>query len=210
MIFTTEPSFPYLDALAPFQPLQMRAVNCPIDTSLNFIQAKKLVRDLRPSMIATPKCYTQPPSSATQRTDLQLDLDIPMFKITKGECLELPLSSNYDKITIDPSVAMKLKPVEIKPGVSIATLTGKLNLTNHKYHLEEGDNDKIEGSRSAKRQKKIPKKDKWPDRYLFGKVSIANLLQNLAAHGISTLKTEEPGPGQYIIHLVRFFSHVSF
>ena len=27
-----EPSFPYLDALAPFQPLMMKAVHCPIDT----------------------------------------------------------------------------------------------------------------------------------------------------------------------------------
>ena len=73
-IVFTEPSFPYLDALAPFQPLQMRTVHCPIDTSLNFSQAKKLVRDLKPGMIATPKCYTSPPASASQRTDLQLEL----------------------------------------------------------------------------------------------------------------------------------------
>jgi len=41
-IVFTEPSFSYLDALAPFQPLQMRTVHCPIDTSLNFSQAKKI------------------------------------------------------------------------------------------------------------------------------------------------------------------------
>ena len=51
LCFFSEPSFPYLDALAPFQPLQMRAVNCPIDTSLNFSQAKKLVRDLKPGIL---------------------------------------------------------------------------------------------------------------------------------------------------------------
>ena len=73
-IVFTEPSFPYLDALAPFQPLQMRAVHCPIDTSLNFSQAKKLIRDLKPGMIATPKSYASPPASATQRTDLQLEV----------------------------------------------------------------------------------------------------------------------------------------
>ena len=156
-------------------------------------------------MIATPKCYTSPPSSATQRTDLQLDLDIPMFKICKGQCLELPLTSNYDTLAIDPAVAMNLKPVEIKAGVSIATVTGKLDLTNHKYRLDENDSDKSESTRSAKRQKKLPKKDNCPDRYLFGKITISNLLQNLAAHGISTLKTEEPGPGQYIIHLVSYY-----
>ena len=73
-IVFTEPSFPYLDALAPFQPLQMRAVYCPIDTSLNFNQAKKLVKDLKPGMIAAPKMYTAPPASATQRIDLQLEV----------------------------------------------------------------------------------------------------------------------------------------
>ena len=35
-----EPSVNYLDALAPFQPLQMKAISKPIDTSLNFSQVK--------------------------------------------------------------------------------------------------------------------------------------------------------------------------
>ena len=52
----------------------MRAVHCPIDTSLNFSQAKKLIRDLKPGMIAMPKSYASPPASATQRTDLQLEV----------------------------------------------------------------------------------------------------------------------------------------
>ena len=34
-----EPSVDYLEALAPFQPLEMKAISKPIDTSLNFIQA---------------------------------------------------------------------------------------------------------------------------------------------------------------------------
>ena len=44
-------------------------------------------------------------------------------------------------------------------------------------------------------------KEKWPEQYLFGKITISTLLQKLATHGISTLKIEEPGHGQYIIHL---------
>ena len=38
LIIFTEPSFNHLEALAPFQPLQMKSVSCPIDTSLNFTQ----------------------------------------------------------------------------------------------------------------------------------------------------------------------------
>ena len=157
---------------------------------------------------ATPKCYTLPPPSATQRTDLQLDLDLPLHKMTKDECLEMPLKSYYDKMTIDPALAKKLKPVELKPGVSIATLTGKIDLKNHRYFLEMESAKDQGSSKSAKKQKKMtsPTKEKWPQHYHFGKISISNLLQNLSTHGISTLKIEEPGHGEYIIHLVKTIS----
>lgn len=45
-IIFTEPDFPYLDALAPFQPLAMKAYHCPIDTSLNFSQVTKYYIDV--------------------------------------------------------------------------------------------------------------------------------------------------------------------
>ena len=57
------------------QPLAMKAVYCPIDTSLNFNQAKKLIRDLKPSCIAVPEQYTVPPAFAPTRTDLVIDED---------------------------------------------------------------------------------------------------------------------------------------
>ena len=50
----SEPSFNYLTALAPFQPLMMKTVHCPIDTSVNFSQAKKLIREINPGCIAIP------------------------------------------------------------------------------------------------------------------------------------------------------------
>ncbi|KAI8437886.1 hypothetical protein MSG28_010568 [Choristoneura fumiferana] len=53
----SEPDFPYLEALAPFQPLAMKAFHCPIDTSLNYSQANKLVRELRPRELALPEQY---------------------------------------------------------------------------------------------------------------------------------------------------------
>ena len=132
--------------------------------------------------------------------------------MTKDECLEMPLKSYYDKMTIDPALAKKLKPVELKPGVSIATLTGKIDLKNHRYFLEMESAKDQGSSKSAKKQKKMtsPTKEKWPQHYHFGKISISNLLQNLSTHGISTLKIEEPGHGEYIIHLVRHCFFVNF
>lgn len=73
LFFLAEPDFPYLDALAPFQPLAMKAVHCPIDTSLNFTQANKLIRDLKPEHLVIPDSYTQPPLTAQHRTDLVIE-----------------------------------------------------------------------------------------------------------------------------------------
>ena len=47
----------------------------------------------------------------------------------------------------------------------------------------------------------IPGKDKFPAQYMFGKINISNLLQNLQSQGIAADKVEEPGPGHFIIHL---------
>ena len=69
----TEPDFSLIDALAPFQPLAMKAVHYPIDTSLNFAQANKLIRDLKPENLVVPESYTKPPPITVP---LRLDLVI--------------------------------------------------------------------------------------------------------------------------------------
>jgi integrator complex subunit 9 len=69
-IVFVEPDFPYLEALAPYQPLTMKIVHCPIDTSLSFTQANKLIRDLKPGNLLVPDVYLHPPVSAPLRSDL--------------------------------------------------------------------------------------------------------------------------------------------
>lgn len=71
--FISEPDYPYLEALAPFQPIAMRAVHCAIDTSLNFTQANKLIRELKPLTLILPECYTQPPATHPNRTELVIE-----------------------------------------------------------------------------------------------------------------------------------------
>ena len=53
-------------------------------------------------------------------------------------------------------LATKLKPVEVKPGISLATMTGELNVSNNKYHLDNFDdgNESKQGGGPAKRQRK--------------------------------------------------------
>lgn len=51
----------------------MKAVHCAIDTSLNFTQANKLIRELKPSTLILPECYTQPPVTHPNRTELVIE-----------------------------------------------------------------------------------------------------------------------------------------
>lgn len=75
-IIFTEPDFPFLQALAPFHPLNMKVVYCPIETSLNFQQANKMIRDLKPEVLVVPKVYMNAPSIAPHRDDLVIDRQI--------------------------------------------------------------------------------------------------------------------------------------
>lgn len=61
-----------MDALAPFQPVQLKVVHCPIDTSLNFSQASKLIRELKPGTLVVPESYTRS-GAAPARADLVIE-----------------------------------------------------------------------------------------------------------------------------------------
>lgn len=86
-IIFTEPDFPFLQALAPFHPLSMKVVYCPIETSLNFQQANKMIKDLKPEVLVIPKVYTHPPLVAPHREDLVIDRQIVNILIIEIEFL---------------------------------------------------------------------------------------------------------------------------
>lgn len=71
--FLLEPEFPYMEALAPFQPLSMKAMHCPIDTSMNFTQANKMIKDLKPSVLILPECYIIPPVNIGHKNEFVID-----------------------------------------------------------------------------------------------------------------------------------------
>ena len=69
----SEPDFPYLEALSPFQPLAMKVCYCPIDTSLSFNQANKVTRELKPQHLVISEQYTKPPLSSPHSTEATVD-----------------------------------------------------------------------------------------------------------------------------------------
>src|SRR5699024_7304158 len=102
LILFTEPDFPCLEALAPYQPLAMKVIYCPIDTNFTYIQANKVIRDLKPANILLPYNYT---SAAAGRSSVDLAIeasDCVMHPYKRGDVLKLPIKCQYERLFIDP------------------------------------------------------------------------------------------------------------
>ncbi|TRY86737.1 hypothetical protein DNTS_029018, partial [Danionella cerebrum] len=101
-IIFTEPDFSYLDALAPYQPLAMKCVYCPIDTRLNFHQVSKLLKDIQPLNVVCPEPYTQPPLAQPHRSDLMLELQPPPVSYRRCSVIPLPFRRRYERVQLLP------------------------------------------------------------------------------------------------------------
>ncbi|KAJ8969195.1 hypothetical protein NQ317_000973 [Molorchus minor] len=183
-----EPDFDYIEALAPYQPLQIKVAHCAIDTSLNFTQSNKLVRDLKPKTLVVPECYTQPPVSAPNLTELVINnnLESNIIPYKWGEVINLPLKRKQAQVFIETNVAQKIVPVEVKPGISLSTITGTLNVKDNVHNIQEATPDGQSNNMV---------------KYEWGSLNITEFLQKLAQEGITDAKVESLGGNVVVIHL---------
>ncbi|KAG8271111.1 Integrator complex subunit 9 [Homalodisca vitripennis] len=146
-IIFTEPDFAHLEALAPFQPVAMKALHCPIDTSLNYNQANKLIRELKPQHLVLPECYTLPPANYPLRLDLVVSKEQiigdrkqvaapAILPVRRGEVHKLPVRCAKAQVQLDPELARQLVPVEGKTGVGVCSVTGRLTVKDNKFVLQ--------------------------------------------------------------------------
>ncbi|XP_025103856.1 integrator complex subunit 9-like isoform X2 [Pomacea canaliculata] len=195
-VIFTEPDFPYLEALGPFQPLMMRVCYCPVDTSLSFAQANKLIRDLRPLHLVVSETYTTPPPQAPLRSDLTIDWEPSPLTYKKYEVVNLPVKRQWETVLIDPLLAAELEPVEVKPGAAICMLTATLVSRDNKYTLKPLSMEAQSETGLVRRADGTALKK----TYLFGSPNIQNFVDMLTQQGISSIKVEETETGS-IIHL---------
>uniref|UniRef100_A0A8B9QNR7 Integrator complex subunit 9 n=1 Tax=Anas platyrhynchos TaxID=8839 RepID=A0A8B9QNR7_ANAPL len=180
-VIFTEPDFSYLDALAPYQPLAMKCVYCPIDTRLNFIQVSKLLKEVQPLHVVCPEQYTQPPP-------------------TQAEVLTLPYKRRYEKIEIMPDLADSLVPSEIKPGISLATVSAVLHTKDNKHVLQLPP--KPPQPPASKKRKRVS--EDVPDckplkPLLSGSIPVDQFVQTLEKHGFSDVKVEDTAKGHIVL-----------
>ncbi|XP_053105081.1 integrator complex subunit 9 isoform X2 [Hemicordylus capensis] len=199
-VIFTEPDFSYLDALAPYQPLAMKCVYCPIDTRLNFIQVSKLLKEVQPLHVVCPEQYTQPPPTQSHRTDLMIDCLPPPMSYRRAEVLTLPFKRRYEKIEITPELADSLVPTEMKPGISLATMTAVLHTKDNKHVLQLPP--KPPQPQPGKKRKRVT--DEVPELkpikpLLSGSIPVEQLVQTLEKHGFSDVKVEDTPKGHIVL-----------
>lgn len=195
-IIFTEPDFPYLDALAPYQPLPMRVCYCPIDTSLNFSQANKLIKDLKPSHLVVAETYTHPPVSMPHRTDFVIEWEAGPLTYKRGEILALPIKRQFESVEISPELAASLDPTEVKPGSSVCMVTASLVVKDNKYVLKPLTTESFSGKKRRADGTLIR-----PKSYIWGKLNIQSFVDALTKQGITDIKVESIGEDGSIIHL---------
>eukprot|EP00058_Branchiostoma_floridae_P003826 XP_002589314.1 hypothetical protein BRAFLDRAFT_217919 [Branchiostoma floridae] len=198
-VIFVEPDIPYLDALAPFQPLAMKAVHCPIDTRLSFQQANKIISDLKPLHVVLPETYITPPPSLPQRSDLVLEADPPPTTYQRGEVLSLPIKRMYEKIEITPELASALVPSEIRQGVAVASVTGVLEAKDNNYVLQSVPKQPTAGP-GQKRKREDNADFAPPKPHVWGAVQVEQFVQDLEKGGVTDVKVEDT-PSGHIIHL---------
>ncbi|KAG7316442.1 hypothetical protein KOW79_019983 [Hemibagrus wyckioides] len=200
-IIFTEPDFSYLDALAPYQPLAMKCVYCPIDTRLNFHQVSKLLKEVQPLHVVCPEQYTQPPPSQSHRSDLMLELQPPPLPYSRCSVLNLPFHRTYERVQLLPELAKTLVPSEIKPGISVANVSAVLQSKDNKHVLQFVPKPApVAPSKKRKRlMEEVPELSS-PKPLLSGAVPLEAFLASLHKNGISEVKVEETADG-HILHL---------
>uniref|UniRef100_A0A336LRJ7 CSON002133 protein n=1 Tax=Culicoides sonorensis TaxID=179676 RepID=A0A336LRJ7_CULSO len=190
-IIFTEPDYSYLQALAPFQPLAMKAVYCPIDTSLNFQQANKLIKELKPGVLIIPESYTVPPPMLPQKIELTIDQTSDRQIITfnnRERVIKLPLKKTHIKVNLSTDIAKTLLPREIQPGVNAAPVTGLLEVKDNNYTLKALTEKESQILSSGSGKAKIE----------LGSIDVELLLKKLKQEGLLT-NCEQTRPGSYII-----------
>ena len=65
------------------------------------------------------------PGYISSRQDLLIDSDIPTFAFQKHDILKVPLVRRLENINISSKLANSLVPVELRPGLAVATVSGR-------------------------------------------------------------------------------------
>ncbi|XP_041975662.1 integrator complex subunit 9 [Aricia agestis] len=188
-VIFTEPDFPHAEALAPFQPLAMKAFHCPIDTSLNYSQANKLVRELRPRELALPEQYAGGAGRGA------VGGDVPTVVVRRGAARALGVRRRAARGTLDGALAAAAARGglrEVRAGLRAAPLTVSLRVRDARLELLPAGGVGGAGGGAALAAGAVH----------WSALDVEALVRALAREGVGEARVEAGGGG-CIVHLPR-------
>lgn len=59
-----------------------------------------------------------------------------MITFKRGEVIKLPLKRKKGRVFIEPELASSIIPIEVRPGLSLASVTGELEVKDNVYTIK--------------------------------------------------------------------------
>nr|XP_039259766.1 integrator complex subunit 9-like [Styela clava] len=193
-VIFVEPNFPYLEVLAPFQPLQMKAYHFEIDTRTNPSAANLILNDLKAKHVIVPTSYTKPPVLHPHRTDLCLQLNQPLLCMDRKSVLPIDVKRQFEKVQLSADLSATLLPAEVRPGVMLAALSGELVVKDNKHKLKL-----VTKPTPGSKKRKFQEVSALHRPLMWGKLHVDNLLDNLIKEGYTNAKVEDTSSGHMIL-----------
>jgi len=60
----------------------------------------------------------------------------PLITFKRGEVIKLPLKRKKGRVFIEPELASNIVPSEVRPGLSLASVTGELEVKDNVYTIK--------------------------------------------------------------------------
>ncbi|CAG7668628.1 unnamed protein product [Allacma fusca] len=182
-LIITESEFPYVECISPYLPLSMKIQYSPIDTSLNFQQANKLIKELKPTRLVTHADYLVPPKEFPDKTEFTIDYpNIDTF--AANSVVSLKLKRDGVSAVMDHLLAQEVEP-NARNGAEVlaSTITATLDNSDNKYRL-------LKPSMDMCNPWKCP-----PSKYKWGSLDATTLLNKFTKEGFLQLKLQNSPTG---------------
>ncbi|KAL5268236.1 hypothetical protein ACHWQZ_G002186 [Mnemiopsis leidyi] len=182
-VILIESEFSFATTLAPFLPMSMRSYFCPIDPSINYSQASKLIKDIRPKTVVTSPTYFRAPVTHPNRCDLVLVSDAPVVELGVGETVNLqqPKTSINVELSLEQLDQLNMQPLKTSDGYQlVSNVSGMLKARDNKPTLGAPNPSSL---RSA----------------MYGEVELQELIAVLTSKGLTPNKVETLGAGDHFL-----------
>ncbi|ESO02666.1 hypothetical protein HELRODRAFT_188798 [Helobdella robusta] len=138
-IMFLDPNVNHLEALMPFNPVNMTVCSLPLITNLNVSEASKILADLKPAkiIISDPNLVASSSSSSLDK-DLFIEKDLNPLPLGPDAVIRISLKVDRSPVIVKGRLATKLRPARTSQQKSavVAYLSGVLTRGDGKYVID--------------------------------------------------------------------------